>query len=365
MGWSGSEERMSALFESVLDCQSFDVLSDVMLQPIAAELGSNGCAFIQFHESGLDAWSASRQAYIGKYPQSLDAYVEGEYRRDIVVTPAFNSVREYGAVRGQISLMSAVPGWRKSDFYRQFLKPFDIGHILGFTLPVPSLLGNDLVCIGFHRSHNAPAYDRHDLGRLKRLAPLMRSVLCNLVWSDAISLADTINATLGNDGVGLVLLDDDLMIQRTNSQALLQLGSDDKTSAALGRPHQLLGDLREYLLNLPPSAEGLIALDLPCIPASQFVRVQIIQSAMGPRSYLLMISDRDGHSENSNKLGRFGLSPREIEIAHLICLGQSNLDISNTLGIALRTVENHLRSVYAKAQVNSRTRLMSKLASFH
>ncbi len=365
MGAVKAEERMSALFENLLTCRSFDDLADAMLQPLASELQSNGCAFIQFHETGFESWSVGRQAYIGKYPQSLDAYVEGEYRRDIVVTPSFRSAHECGTVQGQISLLSAVPGWNKSEFYQQFLRPFDIGHLLGFALPTPSLLGNDLICIGFHRSHDAPAYGTHDVDQLNRLAPLMRSVLCNLVWSDAIALAEKINATLENEGVGLVLLDNDLMVQRANPQALRQLGSTDERSFALGRPHRLLGDLREYLARLPANANRFICLDLPCIPASLQIRVQIIESTMGFRSFLLMMSDRDSQAGSSDKLERLGLSPREIEIARLICLGQSNLDISHTLGIALRTVENHLRSVYTKTEVHSRTQLMSKMTSFH
>lgn len=57
----------------------------------------------------------------------------------------------------------------------------------------------------------------------------------------------------------------------------------------------------------------------------------------------------------------FALCDREIDVARLICAGQSNGHISRGLGIALRTVENHLPSVYAKAGVNSRTQLVSRL----
>jgi DNA-binding CsgD family transcriptional regulator len=58
---------------------------------------------------------------------------------------------------------------------------------------------------------------------------------------------------------------------------------------------------------------------------------------------------------------RFGFTSRENEVARLVCGGNSNPEIGRALGIALRTVENHLRSIYAKAQVSSRTQLAARL----
>jgi DNA-binding NarL/FixJ family response regulator len=49
------------------------------------------------------------------------------------------------------------------------------------------------------------------------------------------------------------------------------------------------------------------------------------------------------------------LSPRECEVLTLVVQGQTNAEIGNELGIAINTVKNHLRSIYAKLHVRNRT----------
>ena len=50
-----------------------------------------------------------------------------------------------------------------------------------------------------------------------------------------------------------------------------------------------------------------------------------------------------------------GLTRREIEVLHLLSYGMSNRDIAQKLFVSVRTVEAHLRSLYGKLDVNSRT----------
>ena len=49
------------------------------------------------------------------------------------------------------------------------------------------------------------------------------------------------------------------------------------------------------------------------------------------------------------------LTPRERELLPLICLGLDNKQIAQRLYLSVRTVENHLASIYAKLGVRSRT----------
>ncbi|MDI5942736.1 helix-turn-helix transcriptional regulator, partial [Micromonospora sp. DH15] len=51
------------------------------------------------------------------------------------------------------------------------------------------------------------------------------------------------------------------------------------------------------------------------------------------------------------------LTAREREIALLVAGGQSSRSIAETLVISVRTVDNHLQSIYAKCGVNSRSGL--------
>ena len=57
------------------------------------------------------------------------------------------------------------------------------------------------------------------------------------------------------------------------------------------------------------------------------------------------------------------LSRRELEVVKLLLLGKSNKLIAFALGISDRTVEFHLKNVYAKFQVGSRMELVLKLGN--
>jgi DNA-binding CsgD family transcriptional regulator len=55
------------------------------------------------------------------------------------------------------------------------------------------------------------------------------------------------------------------------------------------------------------------------------------------------------------------LSTRELEVAEAVALGLTNKEIGEALSISVRTVENHMRSIFAKLEINTRTRLAAKL----
>jgi DNA-binding CsgD family transcriptional regulator len=57
------------------------------------------------------------------------------------------------------------------------------------------------------------------------------------------------------------------------------------------------------------------------------------------------------------------LTNREAEVAQAVALGLTNKQVAENLGISVRTVENHLRSIFAKCDVATRTRLAAKLRS--
>lgn len=55
------------------------------------------------------------------------------------------------------------------------------------------------------------------------------------------------------------------------------------------------------------------------------------------------------------------LSARELEVAEAVAGGLSNKEVATSLDISVRTVENHMRSIFAKLGVSSRTRLAVEL----
>jgi DNA-binding CsgD family transcriptional regulator len=56
------------------------------------------------------------------------------------------------------------------------------------------------------------------------------------------------------------------------------------------------------------------------------------------------------------RLGRAdGLTGREVEILRLVAAGMTNRQTAERLGLSIRTVDAHLRSIYAKLGIKSRS----------
>jgi LuxR family maltose regulon positive regulatory protein len=54
------------------------------------------------------------------------------------------------------------------------------------------------------------------------------------------------------------------------------------------------------------------------------------------------------------------LSPRELEVLHLIAAGRSDQEISERLFLALSTVKGHNRKIFGKLQVQRRTEAVAR-----
>jgi DNA-binding NarL/FixJ family response regulator len=58
---------------------------------------------------------------------------------------------------------------------------------------------------------------------------------------------------------------------------------------------------------------------------------------------------------------RFGLTPRETQVAVLLAQGRSNVAIAKTLGISTHTARHHTQRVLGKLKVHSRAEAGAKL----
>lgn len=54
------------------------------------------------------------------------------------------------------------------------------------------------------------------------------------------------------------------------------------------------------------------------------------------------------------------LTKRELQVMSLLCSGLKDRAIANTLGLSVRTVQNHLSRIYLKYRAQNRTQAISK-----
>jgi DNA-binding CsgD family transcriptional regulator len=94
----------------------------------------------------------------------------------------------------------------------------------------------------------------------------------------------------------------------------------------------------------------------PAFSALEIARTRIVAGFLQAKAHQC----RHVHKPTTAEMdGR--LSAREFEVAEAVALGLSNKEVATSLHISVRTVENHMRSIFEKLQVTTRTRLAAKL----
>ncbi len=78
---------------------------------------------------------------------------------------------------------------------------------------------------------------------------------------------------------------------------------------------------------------------------------------LGTRPLLARLDQAEAENAIATATGKVpgGLSPRELEVLQLVAQGMTDAEVGEQLFISPRTVGRHLRSVYNKLGVNSRT----------
>ncbi len=80
-----------------------------------------------------------------------------------------------------------------------------------------------------------------------------------------------------------------------------------------------------------------------------------------PRHLMLVIEHASRQDVVRSALASYALTPRETEVATLVLRGHSNRRIADHLVLTEYTVEDHLKRIFAKVGVRTRTALASKI----
>lgn len=95
----------------------------------------------------------------------------------------------------------------------------------------------------------------------------------------------------------------------------------------------------------------------------EFARARILAALLHAKFSRIHAFDDGQHEDGPAHPQGFGerLSTRELQVTEAVALGLSNKEIAASMKISVRTVENHMRSIFAKLDVTTRTRLAAKL----
>lgn len=360
--WSSAEARLR-LLDSVFSCSSFELIADCLLEPMVAALQASSAVFLEFVERPGVGLGVGKRSYLGRRPWSVDAYAERFFRDDPLMEERRRAFFVAGEVDDAIGI-NALPvtrGVHESEYYRRFLRPSDIGQVMGFAVPFRSALGAQMLCLGFHRRPDDAPFGAAEFGLLRQLGPMVRSALCGLAAHETLPVCEALveHITRAHRGSGHLILDDDLIVLHAAGTAAddLALASPGAASSA-----SLLGELRQQLLaRLPGPGEAPLRFRLSRPTGTETIAIEVHAVATGSGRRLIVSTSTTRTCAAGDSCGRYGLTARESEIARMVCTGSGNVEIARLLGISIRTVENHLRSIFDKAGVHSRTQLAARL----
>ncbi len=287
-----------------------------------------------------------------------------------------------GLPPGQVVSAEEIVGvakWRSSEFYKQFLKPADVLHVLGADIRT-----DDGVECRFRvcRSHAGAPFSQADKALCEAVLPhLKRAVQLHshleLIESERKLYAGTVDRML----VGTVILDETGAATKTNSVADEMLRENDGLRVVKGGLVADYGNENRELQKLideattghagaapavikamsitRPSGRGKLGVLIRSIPPGEW------SEGRRQPSVAVFIRDPERKSEASHEMVRrlFDLTPAEASLALLLANGLTLDDAAEELNIRKNTARAHLRSIFSKIGVTRQTTLVRVLLS--
>jgi DNA-binding CsgD family transcriptional regulator len=304
----------------------------------------------------------TRQDEYNKYYYALDPFVDLPPDRVFTVQELIGDTK-----------------WRESEFYKQFLKPLDILHALGFDIRTDEGLECRFRVARSHRERPFSASDKAlcaiVMPHLKRAVHLHSQL--ELIDSELRLYAGTVDRML----VGTVILDESGAVVKTNlvadaifreADGLRMAGGTLRADlAAENRELQRLikqalrGELEsksavaEAIAITRKAGRGKLGVVIRHIPQTGWTE--------GKRrpSVALFIRDAERRSEASREMVRrlFDLTPAESALALELANGLTLDEAAEGLNISKNTARAHLRAIFSKIGISRQTTLVRVLLS--
>lgn len=347
-------------FARMVACGSVGEVAEDILAPLCRYVGATSAAFIHYRASP-GGMSIGRGVTFALDPASLEAYERHYHVMDPVAQAALALTTRQNARdwRETVTLWGLSEGQslRNTSYYNEFLRPFGLGDVLGTFVPVRALSSRAVLCVGLHRQEGARPFGKAEMHRLRAIRPLVAAGLSNLALQEAVDCADYGLGLVAGVGqsVGLAILDERLALVYASPKAV-----HDLNLSGNGGDGQWLDALTDAIRSLSAARPGPITVtggrngDV-CLGINRYVLSD------GQIRYMLTTSEPTIRAKMEGGCRIHDLSAREAEVAYLVSGGLTNESIGAQLGISVRTVENHLRAIFAKVGVNSRTQLVSRL----
>lgn len=238
-----------------------------------------------------------------------------------------------------------------TEYYKEFLGTTGVQDILVVSVPIDAS-GDEFVLMAFHRSEVRPLFSHQDVTRAKLIAPviggsIVRMALAEHVYAQHAAL-DLI--TSGDHSLSAMLVLD----HRLDVLERFGLEFDDREVALqeIRRHCNLLGHSNHTQITEYENYKVAIR--------GEATDLDIERRLLGPNGVFYLVTAQQRNVKPADSLlHSYSLSERELQVASEVLDGRRNAEISKSLGISSKTVENHLTAIFSKTAVSNRTELVS------
>jgi DNA-binding CsgD family transcriptional regulator len=324
----------------------FDRARDVLSRHVAFD----GCCWMSFDPATI--LPTSHVPWRSIKPEDVPRLAQNEYAEEDV--NKFSVLAQDARRVGVLS--EATAGNRGSSIrYEAILRPN------GFENELRAALEHEDACwagIAMYRKDGAPDFDQADVGAVTSVTELLaegvrRSILTSAVSGDDEPESPGLILLDGSDRVDALSpaaqrwLDDLVVVTDEDKLGLVQAvasharraGRGESDDAARARVRTRSG--RWLVLHgslVDERADGRVAV--------------IVEPARAPQIAPLIAL-------------AYGLTPRERDVARLVIQGLSTNDIAKELFVSPHTVQDHMKSIFAKIGVRSRRELVTQVFAEH
>lgn len=353
---------------TALECDNLQDLQDQTFRLMEDCVGASSGVYLGI--SGSDQqWSFEGGSVYGVPNNGLEVWCTDYQNQD----PFVSRFLQYQTPDDHVVISSEVISHKqfiRTRFYREFLKPQSVYHIMILGLVKD---GQPIGLFGFHRAAGTPAFSESDATKANLLSPFLSAAVQKIDASNKTNEREHIIRVLAADRhyTGVIILDAGCAPISTfgNVTGILPTRANKLSSAlSVDIPIEILGrcDNLKRMLGSSYQDEYYENFNVE-LASGHTITVHLHPYGCGASGlrFLVFFGARQSNGIYPELLDQYKLTPRQVDITNLVSLGLTNLQIADNLCISGRTVQNHLRSIYAKVKVHNRTSLISKMVRQH
>ena len=357
------EPSLTSVLELLPGCHSTAEFKDRIL-PVICEVFDATSAVMHYYAGDVDYGRYYDPIYVNIDPHYLD-----KFRSRFSDLDPFPPAALRQSLEGQGQAFSSeqlvdMDEFGESEFYLDFLRPQGIYHMLVIVIARGD---SPFAFFGMHRDRGSDPFTPDQIELANQLSSYLSATADRIHMADELSLfqrvVDTLSYGLMNKGV--LILDQSLTMIYANDYACRALEHrSDFDVQVRSYPERIAEACQELLdegdqLTAMSNANFTLASEKPQI--NGYIRAN--QSADRPLLFLAFFNSGEFGVLNPRVCEEFGLTDREIDVVRCVTEGKTNSEIAEELFISVRTVQNHLRSIFSKCGVHNRTSLSNRVLS--